>query len=130
MRPPPSGMFPLKMCTRRRTDTGPRGWPPGDSGPARFRVRSRCEGSVLKPHRGVSWRAVGLRGHPLHLRLEVSRGGNAMTMKATKLLLVALAVLGLGACSDSPTPAVNDGQAINSDPAQCPVAADLGVPQL
>lgn len=53
-----------------------------------------------------------------------------MNLKSTKLLLVALAVLGLGACSDSPAPATKDGQDVNGDQAQCPVAADLGVPTL
>ena len=50
-----------------------------------------------------------------------------MFRNVSKLLLVAL-VLGGGACSDSPVPTGDDRNA--SQDTQCPVAADIGVPQL
>lgn len=51
-----------------------------------------------------------------------------MFKNVSKLLLVAL-VLGAGACSESPVPTGDDDRNASQD-TQCPVAADIGVPQL
>ncbi len=52
-----------------------------------------------------------------------------MHRNASKLLLIALVVLGVGACSESETPITGDDNN-NGNREQCPVAADIGVPSL
>lgn len=52
-----------------------------------------------------------------------------MFTKISKVLLAALVMLGASACSDSPAPAGDERVATEETP-QCPVPADIGVPQL